>query len=97
MIENNTNIPKEIYIRLNKQDFIGKKLEFQKIQGDYAYYANFEGACTITDYINIKNIKEYENKSFFYDKKSLIEATLKNINRLKERAETALEEVIKEG
>lgn len=97
MIENNTNIPKEIYIRLNKRDFIGKKLEFQKIQGDYAYYANFEGACTITDYINIKNIKEYENKSFFYDKKSLIEATLKDINRLKERAEAALEEVTKEG
>lgn len=30
----NTNIPREIYIRSNKQDFIGKKLEFQKIQGD---------------------------------------------------------------
>lgn len=48
MTESNVNIPKEIYIRSNKQDFIGKKLEFQKIQGDYAYYAKFEGACTIT-------------------------------------------------
>lgn len=97
MTESNVNIPKEIYIRSNKQDFIGKKLEFQKIQGDYAYYAKFEGACTITDYINIKNIKEYENKSFFYDRKSLIEATLKDINRLKERAEAAFKEVAKEG
>lgn len=49
------------------------------------------------NYINIKNIKEYENKSFFYDRKSLIEATLKDINRLKERAEAAFKEVAKEG
>lgn len=95
MTENNTNIPREIYIRSNKQDFIGKKLEFQKIQGDYAYYAKFEGACTITDYLNIKNIKEYENKSFFYDRKSLIEATLNDINRLKEKAEAAFAEATK--
>ena len=55
MTENNTNIPREIYIRSNKQDFIGKKLEFQKIQGDYAYYAKFEGACTITAFSMIEN------------------------------------------